>query len=46
MEIEKSCTTVNRMVHATWKSDVRIKVVFKGKVHISNLFAEITLKGM
>ena len=46
MVIEKSCATVNWMVQATLKSDMRIKVVFKSKVDISNLFAEITLKGM
>ena len=46
MVIEKSCVAVNGMIQATLKSDMRIKVVFKSKVHISNLFAEITLKGM
>ena len=43
---EKSCTAVNGMVQATLKSDLRIKVVFKSKGCISNLFAEMTLKGM
>ena len=43
---EKSCTTVNEMLQATLKSDMRIKVIFKSKVRISNLFAEMTLKGM
>ena len=41
---EKFCTAVNEMVQATLKRDIRIKVVFKSKVRISNLFAKMTLK--
>ena len=34
------------MVQATLKSDMPIKVVFKSKVRLSNLLAEMALKGM
>ena len=46
MVFEKSCTAVNGIVQATLKSDMRIKAVFKSKVRILNLFAEMTLKGI
>ena len=38
---EKCCTAVNGMVQTTLKNDMRIKVVFKRKVRILNMFAEM-----